>query len=617
MSRSALLIGCFSFLLTSAAPPPFAAQHGSRVALQDRSPVRCHDGDDRRSPSYAPAYAPPPPTPPAQPGDQEMVVTGVRASLPNSQSVKRNSSVVVDAISAEDVGALPDRSVTESLQRIPGVSVNRNVPSAPMTQGYVAPQPEPYGAPGNTERYDGAPVSSILAVSAQPISTFSVDVDTGAYSNVRRMLTQRQAVPPEAVRTEEMINYFRYDYPRPTARDVPFSVTTNVSKTPWNPNTRLLRIGLRGYDVSAKGRPAANLVFLVDVSGSMGEPDKLPLVKQALSLLADRLTPKDKVSIVVYAGAAGIVLDPTSNPAYIKQALACLDAGGSTAGGEGIQLAYQVARKNFIQGGINRIMLATDGDFNVGISDNKTLEEMVKRQRDSGITLTTLGFGEGNYNEAMMERIADVGNGNYCYIDSPQEARKVLDDELSATLFTIAKDVKVQVEFNPAQVKEYRLIGYENRALANEDFNNDAVDAGDIGAGHQVTALYEIVPTENTGWLPERRYDASMPVGPSGAPEAAYVKLRYKLPGERDSRLITQPVFARQIRMAEMPVGDMAFITAVAAFGQRLRGDKYLNGFDFLQIGQLAGTSGDYWRSEFGRLVRLADAQYPRRPRGD
>ncbi|MCW3846281.1 von Willebrand factor type A domain-containing protein [Sphingomonas sp. LB-2] len=624
MSRSALLIGSVSLLLTSAAPPPLLAQDGPRIARQDRSPVRCHDGDNDRE-RYRPAprgrpvpvYAPAPPPAPTrvQPQSQEVTVTGVRASLSNSPNAKVNSGQTVDAITAEDVGALPDRSVTESVQRVPGVAMNR---SGQLSQGFTAaPQSEPYGAPGNTERYQGQSVASILSVQTQPISTFSVDVDTGAYSNVRRFLNQRQAVPAEAVRTEEMINYFRYDYPRPTSRDVPFSVTTDVSRTPWNKNTRLLRIGLRGYDVSAKGRPPANLVFLVDVSGSMDEPEKLPLVKQALSLLADRLTPNDKVSIVVCAGAAGVVLDPTSNPRYIKQALDCLEAGGSTAGGEGIKLAYDVARKNFMPGGINRIMLATDGDFNVGVSDNKSMEALVKRNRESGITLTTLGFGDGNYNEAMMERIADVGNGNYCYIDSPMEARKVLDDELSATLFTIAKDVKVQVEFNPAQVKEYRLIGYENRALANEDFANDAVDAGDIGAGHQVTALYEIVPADGAGWLPERRYDATPPLGRGTAPEAAFVKLRYKLPGERESRLISQPVWARQLSGAIEPQGDMAFIVAVAAFGQRLRGDKYLNGFSFSQIGMLAGDSNDYWRSEFGRLVRLADAQYPRQRRGD
>ncbi|MDF7776576.1 VWA domain-containing protein [Sphingomonas sp. AOB5] len=492
-----------------------------------------------------------------------------------------------------------------------GVLANNNPTSTSVPQPY--PTQAPYGAPGNTERYDGKEVGSIQSVLAQPVSTFSIDVDTGAYANVRRFLKSGATPPPDAVRTEELINYFRYDYPRPTSRDVPFSVTTDMARTPWNPNTRLMRIGLRGYDVEARGRPAANLVFLIDVSGSMNSSDKLPLVKHALTLVAQRMRPQDKVSIVVYAGAAGVVLEPTSRPEYVKQAIDCLSAGGSTAGGQGIKLAYDVARANMIRGGINRILLATDGDFNVGISDNKTLEELVKRNRDDGITLTTLGFGTGNYNEAMMERIADFGNGNYSYIDSAMEAQKVLDDELSATLFTIAKDVKIQVEFNPAQVKEYRLIGYENRALKEEDFDNDTVDAGDIGAGHQVTALYEIVPADGPGWLPDRRYEANRPGGaPAGGSEAAFVKLRYKLPGNETSRLISRPVPASFIRTAQAPQGDMAFITAVAAFGQRLRGDKYLNGFGYPQIFSLAGTSGNYWRNEFVQLVRLADAQNPR-----
>ena len=282
----------------------------------------------------------------------------------------------------------------------------------------------------------------------------------------------------------------------------------------------------------------------------MSSPDKLPLVKSALMTLADRLRPDDRVSIVVYAGNAGIVLEPTANKHYVKAALDCLQAGGSTAGGAGIKLAYDTARANFMRGGINRIFLATDGDFNVGISDNKALEEMIKAQRDDGITLTTLGFGEGNYNEAMMEQIADVGNGNYAYIDSEREAEKVLDDELSATMVTIAKDVKVQVEFNPAAVKQYRLIGYENRALAEEDFNNDAVDAGDIGAGHQVTALYEVVPANGAGWLPDRRYPANARPDrptPVGANELCFVKLRYKLPEGGASRLITRPVPATTV----------------------------------------------------------------------
>jgi Ca-activated chloride channel homolog len=462
------------------------------------------------------------------------------------------------------------------------------------------------------ERYAGKDVSPIHAVAEAPVSTFSVDVDTGAYANVRRMLGEGRLPPAEAVRTEELLNYFRYDYPRPQDRMQPFSVTTDVSRTPWNESTRLLRIGLRGYDVSSGARPPANLVFLVDVSGSMGEPDKLPLVKKSLQMLAERLNPRDRVSIVVYAGAAGMVLAPTNDKRAVNAALDCLDAGGSTAGGQGIALAYDVARRNMIPGGINRVVLATDGDFNVGMASDNAMVALVKKNRDDGITLTTLGFGTGNYNESMMEKIADVGNGNYSYIDSEFEAGKVLDDELSATLFTIAKDVKMQVEFNPAVVSQYRLIGYENRALAEEDFNNDTVDAGDIGAGHQVTALYEIVPTGNTGWLPERRYEANRVAGqgnPGG--EAAWLKLRYKLPGGGASKLIETPVGAALLRNAGLPRGDMAFAVAVAAYGQRLRGDKYLGGFSFADARRLAGEPRDMLRQQFVSLTRAAETARP------
>lgn len=591
MSRFALLLGCSAALLTSAAPPPLPKLAPAATAQDRHSPVRCvRDAALSRSPGvrrgvasgYAPPVPPPMPAPPPPvlsaplPPAPEPVVT--------ADSARQKSSIV-----AEDIGRFPSTAA-----------------------------PSPYGTPGNTERYEGKEVAAIQQVLANPVSTFSIDVDTGAYANVRRFLTQGQDVPPAAVRTEEMINYFRYDYPRPDSREAPFSVTTDVAKTPWNPDTRLLRIGLRGYDVAAKGRPPANLVFLVDVSGSMSSADKLPLVKRALTMLADRLTSKDRVSIVVYAGAAGVVLEPTHKKEYVKAALECLDAGGSTAGGDGIKLAYSVARANYLKDGINRIFLATDGDFNVGISDNKMLEELVKKNRDDGITLTTLGFGTGNYNEAMMERIADVGNGNYAYIDSAMEAQKVLDDELGATLFTIARDVKVQVEFNPAQVSEYRLIGYENRALAEEDFANDAVDAGDIGAGHQVTALYELVPVGARGWIPERRYDGNRPAGaPATGNELAYVKLRYKLPGQDSSKLIERPVPAALARDAGLPRGDMAFVTSVAAFGQRLRGDKYLNGFGYSDIAALAGSSDNYWRSEFAKLVRLADSGRTTRPASD
>jgi Ca-activated chloride channel family protein len=467
-------------------------------------------------------------------------------------------------------------------------------------------------SPEERERYQALQANPVKRVAEEPVSTFSVDVDTGSYANVRRFLTQGRMPPADAVRVEEMLNYFRYDYPLPADRGRPFSVTTNVSTTPWNPNTRLLRIGLRGYDLARRERPPANLVFLVDTSGSMNEPDKLPLVKASLSLLADQMGPNDRVSIVAYAGSAGLVLAPTGDPAMVKAALAQFAAGGSTAGGQGLELAYATARASRIPDGINRIILATDGDFNVGISDTRQILDLVRRNRDDGITLTTLGFGQGNYNEAMMEQAADAGNRNYAYIDSAMEAQKVLDEELSSTLFTIAKDVKVQVEFNPAVVSEYRLIGYENRLLREEDFNNDAVDAGDIGAGHRVTALYEIVPAGSRGWFGERRYPANRPLGPvRPGGELAFVQLRYKLPNEDSSRLIQQPIPASAIAAARAPTGDMAFAAAVAAYGQKLKLDPMLANFGWARIHALAGPAQDYWRQEFLKLVDLAAAHEP------
>ena len=459
------------------------------------------------------------------------------------------------------------------------------------------------------ERYEGEEVSPVRLVQQEPVSTFSVDVDTGAYANTRRFLTLGQKPPRDAVRTEELINYFRYDYAAPKDRSQPFTVTSDMALTPWNPNTRLLRIGLRGYDLPRSERPPANLVFLMDVSGSMRSPDKLPLVKTALKGLAAGLSPKDKVSIVVYAGAAGLVLEPTSDTQKIRSALDRLEAGGSTAGGAGLQLAYQIAEDNFIEGGVNRVLIATDGDFNVGQTDRDALVEMIEDKRDSGITLTTLGFGTGNYNEAMMEQIADHGNGNYAYIDSALEAEKVLGDEMGSTLFTIAKDVKIQVEFNPARVSQYRLIGYENRALREEDFDNDKVDAGDIGAGHQVTAIYEIVPAGQKGWIAPRRYGEQLPaaaVRQSG--EIAHVKLRYKLPDGETSRLIERVVPAAALGNAKAPRGDFAFATAVAAYGQLLRGDDLLGGFGFGDVRRLAGQQEGYWRQEFLRLTGVADS---------
>lgn len=519
----------------------------------------------------APAFEPPPPPPPAPEPINEsgaIVVTGSRI-----QSREMSSASPVSAIST-------------------------------------------YTVPADTARYEKTAPNPIKRVAEAPVSTFSVDVDTGSYSNVRRFLTRGSMPPGDAVRVEEMLNYFRYDYPAPRSRTQPFAVATQVTRTPWNPNTRLLRIGIRGYDISQAKRPAANLVFLVDTSGSMQPIDRLPLVKTALGMVADRVRPQDRVSIVAYAGSAGLVLEPTNSSTKIKAALARLESGGSTAGGQGMALAYATARAAKIEGGINRILMATDGDFNVGVSNTETLKDMVRRNRDDGITLTTLGFGDSNYNEALMEQVADVGNGNYAYIDSAMEAQKVLDEELSSTLFTIAKDVKIQIEFNPASVSEYRLIGYENRVLAEEDFANDAVDAGDIGAGHMVTALYEIVPAGGKGWLPARRYDANKPAakpGPRG--EMAHLRLRYKLPSgdaatER-SKLIEVALPSTQLASAKPPSGDMAFAAAVAAFGQKLRSDPRLGAFGWADIRRLAGSPQGFTRAEFVKLVDLAAAGQP------
>ncbi|WP_373488367.1 von Willebrand factor type A domain-containing protein, partial [Blastomonas sp.] len=466
-------------------------------------------------------------------------------------------------------------------------------------------------APQANERYAGEAVASIRSVADAPVSTFSVDVDTGSYANVRRMLNAGQSPPAASVRTEEMVNYFRYDYARPDTRSAPFSITADIAQTPWNPDSRLIRIGLKGYDVASRDRPPANLVFLVDVSGSMASADKLGLVKSTLTLLADQLRADDQVSIVTYSGRVGLLLAPTNNKAFVKQAVDCMFASGATAGGAALDLAYSTARAHYLDNGINRIILATDGDFNVGVSDPEAIKAMVAKQRDSGVTLTTLGFGTGNYREDLMESIADAGNGNYAYIDSAMEAQKVLADELSATLLTIAGDVKIQVEFNPQVVREYRLIGYENRLLAEEDFANDRVDAGDIGAGHQVTALYEVIPAGGNGWLAERRYEANRtpPAADQSANEAAFIKLRYKLPGETRSRLIERALPARMLAQASAPRGDMAFAVAVAAFGQKLRDDKYLGSYSFADMRTLAGNQTDFWRQEFLKLTQLAEAR--------
>ncbi|MDG4554986.1 MAG: VWA domain-containing protein [Candidatus Competibacter sp.] len=473
--------------------------------------------------------------------------------------------------------------------------------------------------PTDREKYAQIEDNPVKRAAEQPVSTFSIDVDTGAYANVRRFLKAGRLPPRDAVRVEELINYFDYDYPPPDDREPPFRVNTELAPTPWNSQTLLLAVGIKGYELPRTQLPPANLVFLIDVSGSMNSADKIGLLKPALKLLVRQLRPKDKVAIAVYAGAAGMVLEPTpgNQKAKIEAALDQLAAGGSTNGGAGIRLAYNLARQGFVEGGVNRVILATDGDFNVGTVNFQALKDLVETQRKSGIALTTLGFGAGNYNDRLMEQLADAGNGNHAYIDTLQEANKVLVEQMSATLLTIAKDVKIQIEFNPALVEEYRLIGYENRILRREDFNNDAVDAGDIGAGHTVTALYEIALKGSGGSLSDPlRYGRPAADNAPHGDEIAFLRLRYKQPDGEVSRLLEQPIRRGQA------VGDwretserFRFAAAVAGFGQVLRGGRHTGDFGYDEVLALAraarGSDPHGYRGEFLTLAGLARSLDP------
>ena len=495
------------------------------------------------------------------------------------------------------------------------------------------------------ENYATLERNATVRTADEPVSTFSIDVDTGAYANVRRFLQNGQMPPAEAVRIEEMLNYFPYDYATATDLDVPFSIQAEMGPAPWNPQTHLLHVGLQGYVPADINDNSANLVFLIDVSGSMNSPDKLGLLKSSISLLARQLDENDSVAIVVYAGSSGTVLEPTPGNQHSKidRALAALTAGGSTNGASGIELAYQLASENYRPDGINRLILATDGDFNVGISDVDSLRKLIRHKRESGIALTTLGFGTGNYNDHLMEQLADTGNGSYAYIDTLSEARKVLVDELQATLLTIASDVKVQIEFNPAVVSEYRLIGYSNRVLANEDFGNDRVDAGEVGAGHSVTALYEIALHGEGGERHSpRRYGQTGNAADSASvsddsvtddpfsddsvrddsvdddrehrmSEVAELRLRYKLPGSPESRLVKQIVPLAGTRTGlSASSDDYRFSASVAAFAQLLQGDDRLASFGYEDVRTLAagarGSDPFAYRAEFLRLVDMADS---------
>ncbi|NZD65668.1 VWA domain-containing protein [Rhizobium sp. WYCCWR 11290] len=505
-------------------------------------------------------------------------------------------------------GIVPQRQFAEPMAVI--------APSpAPPAEGRVQIQPDP-----NRERFANAAANPIKSVATDPVSTFSADVDSASYAFVRRSLTGGALPDPQSVRVEEMINYFPYDWPGPDTADQPFKATVTVMPTPWNHDTELMHVAIKGYDIAPATTPHANLVFLIDVSGSMDEPDKLPLLKSAFRLLVNRLKADDTVSIVTYAGNAGTVLSPTrvAEKSKILSAIDRLEPGGSTGGAEGIEAAYDLAKQAFVKDGVNRVMLATDGDFNVGPSSDEDLKRIIEERRKDGIFLTVLGFGRGNLNDSLMQTLAQNGNGGAAYIDTLAEAQKTLVEEAGSTLFPIASDVKFQVEFNPERIAEYRLIGYETRALNREDFNNDRVDAGDIGSGHSVTAIYEITAKGSPAVMnDDLRYGAADKAPAQAADtahqgELAFVKMRYKRPGEDKSALITTPVNdSNAVATIDAAPQDVRFSVAVAAFGQKLSRIAALDSYSYQAIADLAaasrGTDTFGYRSDFLGLVRLAD----------
>jgi Ca-activated chloride channel family protein len=528
-------------------------------------------------------------TPSAAQLEQVVVAEGGTA-----QRERKNAPVAADGRTVDVSGAVASAVAPPAPSSMPKSQMRRA-----DAFGYPSPSIRRPREPGNTEAYEHIDENPFRPVSVAPLSTFSVDVDRASYSNVRRFLNQGTLPPKDAVRVEELVNYFPYGDATPGRGDVPLRISTELAPAPWNARHDLLRIALRAREVDMRRAPAANLVFLVDVSGSMRGPTRLPLVKQSLALLVNELREEDRVAIVVYAGAAGLALPSTSgrDKQRILAALEGLEAGGSTAGGAGIRLAYDVARQHFVRGGNNRVILCTDGDFNVGQSSDGALVDLIEQRRTEGSFLTILGFGMGNLKDAKMEKLADAGNGNYGYIDDLLEARKMLVKEMGGTLVTVAKDVKLQVEFNPARVRAYRLLGYEDRLLRDEDFSNDAKDAGDVGAGHTVTALYEIVRSD---------VPLDVPLPETGALRYQRPPMRYKDPDGERSRLVTHPVSARRGSASE----SMRFASAVAGFGMLLRGSPHSGSLSWQQVVDLArgsrGDDRDGYRADFIRLAELA-----------
>jgi Ca-activated chloride channel family protein len=634
------------------APPP--AEAPVKVSPPDR-----YAGENTRmaQPQADPGVPPPPPTPlraqeqqaaPVLPAPASLDGASGRADRKREEPAKPESKVANAEPQPSQASSSPKPKArigaiftpADKAQRDGQAAAGAPGGSAVARQGlagYMAPNaPAPSVEPlpadqrvivqeeKDRDQFEAKEVNPVKQVAAEPVSTFSIDVDSASYAFVRRALNAGRLPPKDSVRVEEMINYFPYDYPRPETSEVPFQPTVTVVPAPWKPANKLIHIGIKGYDVVPAERPRANIVLLIDVSGSMASADRLPLVKNAFRMLVDELKPDDTVGIVTYASGSGIALEPTkvSDKAKILAAIDALGAGGSTAGAAGINDAYRLAEAHFDKTGVNRIILATDGDFNVGISNKDELKGFIERKRAGGIFLSVLGVGQGNYNDSLMQTLAQNGNGTAAYADTLNEARKVLVDEASSTLFTIAKDVKIQVEFNPAAVSEYRLIGYETRALRREDFNNDKVDAGDIGSGHTVTAIYEVTPVGAPKLVDDLRY--GQPGAPAAAPlptpnpetELGFLKLRYKLPKEDVSKLISVPI-TPSLEKPDMGAApeDVRFSVAAAAFGQILRGQPYVGGYGFDDVLKLAQTARGQdafgYRAEFLNLVRLAKSARP------
>jgi Ca-activated chloride channel homolog len=615
---------------TSAAVPPVEAagktgEGNPPATIQDehrqrgKSPRRMA----RPEPSPAPAQTMSPPPPSADSSAQGdlaevVIVQSAPARSPQSGAVSPSPVVTIPGGNVANSSTAPAAGETQEVQ-VTGVHrrswlgglFSRKTSAPAVSDPALAVPSESH------DKFEHFEINPVKRVADEPVSTFSVDVDTASYSFIRRRLNEGTLPLVDAVRVEEMINYFDYAWPTSESRDEPFKSTVTVSDSPWGKGKKLIHIGIKGYELPGRQRPDVNLVLLLDVSGSMDEPDKLPLAQQSMALLLDTLKPTDTVAIVVYAGAAGQVLAPTpvKDKETILQALNSLRPGGSTAGAEGIRLAYDLAEKNFRKNGVNRILLATDGDFNVGITDRNELKGFVEREREKGVYLSVLGFGEDNYRDDMAQTLAQNGNGVAAYIDTLNEARKVLVQESSASLFTIAKDVKLQVEFNPATVAEYRLVGYETRALNREDFNNDKVDAGDVGSGHTVTAIYEITPVgSNAKLIDERRYGAAERAAADSSGkmgEYGFLRIRYKLPNGSRSRLLEQPIRV-DAGVPEALEQDVEFSTAVAGFGQLLHGGRYTGSLSFEDVTHQAraalGEDPYGYRAEFMQLVRQAQA---------